>query len=151
MPVPLERYTTGEAQSVVRKMIKADMDLDARGLFSGDLQGFPLQPCRQKETGSRAQGLNLGLYQLDLALVLCPQQHSKDACDPQPGALGGAASVSLVHQTRSADSSNARAMASASPGSRAAASSRATLSSRSAGGLIQPSWIACWISFSAAG
>ena len=65
--------TTDEAQGAVQKMIKADMDLDALRLFPSDLQDLLLQSCRQKETGSRAQGLNLGLYQLDLALVLCPQ------------------------------------------------------------------------------
>src|ERR1017187_5251978 len=41
----------------------------AVGAIPGDLQGLLLQPCRQKEPGSSAQGLNLGLYQLDPAIA----------------------------------------------------------------------------------
>jgi hypothetical protein len=55
---------------------------------------------RQKEPRPGSQGINLGLYQCGLAFVLCPQQHSKNACNPQPGTLGRAASVSLVHQNQ---------------------------------------------------
>jgi len=41
---------------------------------------------------------DLRLYQLDLAIVLGAQQHSKDARDPQPGVLGRDTSVPLVQQ-----------------------------------------------------
>ena len=67
-------------------------------LFPGDRQDLLLQSCRQKEPGLSAQRFDVGLYQWDLAIVLGAQQHSKDARDPQPGALGRATSVPLVQQ-----------------------------------------------------
>jgi hypothetical protein len=44
------------------------------------------------------QCFDLGLHQWNLAVVLGAQQHSKDARDPQPGALGRATSVPLVQK-----------------------------------------------------
>ena len=67
-------------------------------LFPGDRQDLLLQSCRQKKPGLSTQCFDLGLHQWDLALVLGAQQHTKDARDPQPGALGRATSVPLVQQ-----------------------------------------------------
>ncbi len=67
-------------------------------LFPGDRPDLLLQLCRQKKPALSAQGHDLRLYQLDLAIVLDAQQHSKDARDPQPDALGRATSVPLVQQ-----------------------------------------------------
>ena len=69
-----------------------------RQLFPGDRQDFLLQTGRQKEPGPCAQNLYLWLHQWDPTLSFGPKQHPKQACDTQSGALGRAASVSLVQQ-----------------------------------------------------
>lgn len=79
------------------------------------------------------------------------QQHSNDACDPQPGTLGHAASVSLVQQNQVRGQLQHQRDGLGLTGIEIGCEQSRDLSSRSARGSIQPSWRACWISFSAAG